>query len=165
MKALKVICKLFIIKQEVPTNILIYCETLEYSRSEDSPDPWPCCQSRPRCQSRRCPNSQAVFLRTSLQVSHSQLLYSAALRRKKHTSTGVNYHPFQHLTHCQNLTCCPSCICCGSLCAKSQLFCRQKRTEHHKTLILHPLVTSGVSQSASNTPNSVAKQRESVLLR
>ena len=130
----------------------------EYSRSEDSPDPWPCRQSR------RCLNSQSVPLRTSLQVS--QLLYSEALRRKEHTQIlGLIITNFQHLTHCQNLTSCPSCLWSGSLCARSQLFCRQKRTEHHKTPISYPLVTSGVSQSASNTPNSVAKQRESVLHR
>ena len=82
----KFICKLFIIKQEVPRTswFIVKLGVLTVRRLSWS-----------SCQSRRCPNSQAVSLRTSLQVS--QLLYSEALERKKHTKvlglTVTQYQP------------------------------------------------------------------------
>ena len=148
MKTLKFICKLFIIKQDVPTNILIYRETLEYSRSEDSPDPWPCRQSR------RCPNSQAVSRCPSC---CTQKLYGG----KTHTNTGVKYHPFpaftgffqkRELTHCQNLTRCYSSHCYRTLSDCSQLFCRHKRTEYHK--LWFTTLFNSVTKPSGNHPEN-----------
>ena len=135
----------------------------EYSRSEDSPDPWPCRQSR------RCPNSQAVSMCPSC---CTQKLYGG----KTHTNTGVNYHPFpafngffqkRELTHCQNLTRCYSSHCYRTLSDCSQLFCRHKR-QNITTLYNSVTIPSGNIRRITickQHPNSVAKQRESVLLR
>ena len=125
----------------------------EYSRSEDSPDPWPCRQSR------RCPNSQAVSRCPSC---CTQKLYGG----KTHTNTGVNYHPFpaftsffqkRELTHCQNLTHCRSCHCYGSSvpahnfsAATSGQNITSCDSQLCSTPLPYPLVTSGESQSASN---------------
>ena len=72
-------CKLFQINQEVSINFLVYLETLEYSRSDDSHVP-----PAGLCD---VGTLQQSFLRTSLQVS--QLLDSQALEKKNTKALGL----------------------------------------------------------------------------